>query len=114
MPRSKKSGSVVGEPLSSKYGTSSNSQTDSNAVKPDGFLCISFCLSACKSNCRSACKSNCRSECASACASNCGKACASACKAACRAECRSMCFGAGSDAPTTLNKQVKSVEDIIL
>lgn len=98
MPRSKKSGSVVGKPLSSKYGTSSNSQTDSNVVKPDGFLCISFCLSACKSNCRS--------ECASA--------CASACKAACRAECRSMCYGAGSDAPTTLNKQVKSVEDIIL
>lgn len=106
MPSSKKSGSVVGKPLSSKYGTSSNSQTDSNAVKPDGLLCISFCLSACKSNCRS--------ECASACASNCGKACASACKAACRAECRSMCYGAGSDAPTTLNKQVKSVEDIIL
>ena len=94
MPSSKKSGSVVGKPLSSKYGTSSNSQTDSNAVKPDGFLCISFCLSACKSNCRSEC--------------------ASACKAACRAECRSMCYGAGSDAPTTLNKQVKSVEDIIL
>ena len=102
MPSSKKSGSVVGKPLSSKYGTSSNSQTDSNAVKPDGLLCISFCLSACKSNCRSEC------------ASNCGKACASACKAACRAECRSMCCGAGSDAPTTLNKQVKSVEDIIL
>lgn len=98
MPSSKKSGSVVGKPLSSKYGTSSNSQTDSNAVKPDGLLCISFCLSACKSNCRS--------ECASA--------CASACKAACRAECRSMYYGAGSDAPTTLNKQVKSVEDIIL
>ncbi|MDB6238388.1 hypothetical protein [Lactobacillus amylovorus] len=94
MPSNKKSGSVVGKPLSSKYGTSSNSQTDSNAVKPDGFLCISFCLSACKSNCRSEC--------------------ASACKAACRAECRSMCYGAGSDAPTTLNKQVKSVEDIIL
>lgn len=94
MPSNKKSGSVVGKPLSSKYGTSSNSQTDSNAVKPDVFLCISFCLSACKSNCRSEC--------------------ASACKAACRAECRSMCYGAGSDAPTTLNKQVKSVEDIIL
>lgn len=94
MPSNKKSGSVVGKPLSSKYGTSSNSQTDSNAVKPDGFLCISFCLSACKSNCRSEC--------------------ASACKAACRAEYRSMCYGAGSDAPTTLNKQVKSVEDIIL
>lgn len=38
MPSNKKSGSVVGKPLSSKYGTSSNSQTDSNAVKPDGFF----------------------------------------------------------------------------
>lgn len=102
----KKTNSVVSNPLSSKYGVSSNSAVKSGGKEPDRFFCFSLCLSACKSNCKS--------ECASACASNCGKACASACKSACRAQCQSLCYGAGSDANSKLDQQVKSVEDIIL
>lgn len=105
MPNYKKSSSNLGGSERSTYGVSSNS-SKSKVDNSDAFLCISFCLSACKSDCNS----NCSSECAS----NCGKACASACKSSCSSSCKSLCYGMGSDSKRKLDKEVQSLEDIIL
>lgn len=105
MPNYKKDGSIISGPEKSTYGVSSNS-LNSREDSPDQFLCISFCLRACKSECHTNCNTSC--------VSNCGQKCASQCNTACQTQCRKMCYGVGSDSERKLEKEVQSLEDIIL